>query len=76
MTRIWTLLLSMNCYVYSFPSDLTIYELGNKEHTFGGLRWGDSFNHPKPYDDSASVASLFQAHLKLGLDFTSIKLFE
>ena len=60
MTRIWTLLLLMNCNVYSFPSDLTIYEFGTKEHAFGGLRWDDSFNHPKPYGDSASVASLFQ----------------
>ena len=60
MAMAWFLLLSMNCYAFSFPSDLTIYEFGTKEHALGGLRWDDPFNHPKPYGDNTSVASLFQ----------------
>ena len=46
----------------SFPPDLTIYEFGSKEHSFGGLKWDDTFNHPTPYEEpvSESLASLFQ----------------
>ena len=50
--------------VSCFPSDTTIYEFGSKEHPFGGLRWDNTFNHPKPYQepDNATLftASLFQ----------------
>ena len=46
----------------SFPPDLTIYEFGSKEHSFGGLKWDDIFNHPTPYHElvSETLASLFQ----------------
>ena len=52
------LIFNVNC----FPSDLTVYEFGSREHAFGGLRWDDSFNHPKPYAEPVNdtIASLFQ----------------
>ena len=48
--------------VICFPSDLTIYEFGTKEHAFGGLRWDNLFNHPRPYAEpvNETLASLFQ----------------
>ena len=53
------LITSCSC---SFPPDLTIYEFGSKEHSFGGLKWDDIFNHPRPYGEPVSdtMASLFQ----------------
>ena len=58
MKKTLLLVLTYNFYSSSsFPPDLTIYEFGSKEHSFGGLKWDDTFNHPTPYE---SLASLFQ----------------
>ena len=45
-----------------FPSDLSIYEFGTREHANGGIRWDDRRQHPSPYKEpvKATKASLFQ----------------
>ena len=55
-------LFSHSCIGDSFPSDLTVYEFGSRDHAFGGLRWDSTFNHPKPYPEpvNETMASLFQ----------------
>ena len=50
------------CNVYSFPRELAVYEFGSRNHAFGGLRWDNTFNHPKPYAEpiNDTLAGLFQ----------------
>ena len=56
------ILLAPSCLADPFPSDLTIYEFGSREHAYGGLRWDNTLNHPKPYAEPVkdTMASLFQ----------------
>lgn len=59
----WILISFLIESVSCFPSNLTVYEFGSKEHSYGGLKWSiDQHYHPKPYKEpmNETLASLFQ----------------
>ena len=61
-TLLTIILLNHQNAVFCFPSDLTIYEFGTRDHAYGGLRWDSTWNHPKPYKEpvNKTMATLFQ----------------
>ena len=58
----WLVLIIPSFSAATFPASLDVYEFGSRDHAFGGLRWDNTFNHPRPYKkpEKETMASLFQ----------------